>query len=176
MFLSTEKISLRALEPTDLDFLYALENDVSVWEVSNTIAPFSRFVLQKYIDNAAADIYETRQLRLVIENNKGEAVGAIDLFDFDPQHLRAGVGISVLVNFRKNKYASEALSLVKDYSRNFLNLHQLYAAVPENNEASLQLFRSSGFEECGLKKDWLKTPKGWKNIVEFQLVFGSGNR
>jgi diamine N-acetyltransferase len=176
MQLSTETIVLRALEPTDLDFLYALENDVSVWEVSNTVAPFSRYVLQKYLENAAADIYETRQLRLVIENAKGEAVGALDLFEFEPQHLRAGVGISILGSFRRNQYASEAMKLLKDYAGNFLNLHQLYAAVPEDNQASLQLFRKSGFVECGTKKDWLKTPKGWKNVVELQLVFGSGSR
>ena len=171
MFLSTERISLRALEPTDLDFLYALENDSSVWEVSNTVAPFSRYVLQKYLDNAAADIYETRQLRLVIESAKNEAVGAIDLFDFEPQHLRAGVGISVLPGFRRNKYASDALNLLKGYARNFLNLHQLYANIPEDNEGSLQLFRKNGFLECGVKKDWLKTASGWKDVVELQCIF-----
>ena len=173
MFLSSEKISLRALEPTDLDFLYALENDSSVWEVSNTVTPFSRFVLQKYLENAAADIYETRQLRLVMEAKNGEAVGAIDLFDFEPLHLRAGVGISVLAGFRRNQYASEALNLLLDYSCNFLNLHQLYASIPEDNESSLQLFRKCGFTECGTKKDWLKTPKGWKDIIEFQYIFSA---
>ena len=171
MFLSTAKIALRALEPTDLDFLYALENDSSVWEVSNTVTPFSRFVLQKYLENAAADIYETRQLRLVMEAKSGQAVGAIDLFDFEPLHLRAGVGISVLAEYRRNQYASEALNLLLEYARNFLNLHQLYASVPEDNAGSLQLFRKCGFRECGTKKDWLKTPKGWKAIIEFQYIF-----
>lgn len=172
MFLSTEKISLRALEPTDLDFLYALENDSTVWEVSNTVAPFSRYILQKYLDNAAADIYETRQLRLVIEA-KNEAVGAIDLFDFEPQHLRAGVGISVLAGFRRNQYASDALVLLKNYARSFLNLHQLHATIPEDNTGSLQLFRKHGFQECGLKKDWLKTAQGWKDVVELQCLFSA---
>ncbi|MFC5269070.1 GNAT family N-acetyltransferase [Adhaeribacter terreus] len=173
MFLSSENISLRALEPTDLDFLYALENDASIWEVSNSVAPYSRFVLQKYLENAAADIYETRQLRFVIEEQNNGAVGAVDLFDFEPQHLRAGVGISVLAGFRKNKYASAAMELLKNYAQNLLNLHQLYSSVPEDNFASLQLFRKAGFEECGLHKDWLKTASGWKNVIEFQLVFRS---
>jgi diamine N-acetyltransferase len=171
MFLSTENISLRALEPTDLDFLYELENDTSVWEVSNTVAPFSRYILQKYLDNAAADIYETRQLRFVIEAEKHGAAGAIDLFDFDPQHLRAGVGISILAGFRKKKYGSEALTLLKTYAGDFLNLHQLYCSIPADNFGSLQLFRNAGFLECGTKKEWLKTPAGWKDIIEFQLIF-----
>lgn len=173
MFLATKNISLRALEPTDLDFLYGLENDSSIWEVSNTTAPFSRFVLQRYLENAAADIYETRQLRLVIEAGSHGPVGAVDLFDFEPLHLRAGVGISILSSFRKNKYATEAMELLKNYCRQFLNLHQLYCSVPADNSPSLRLFRKVGFKECGTKKDWLRTTDGWKNIVEFQLIFES---
>lgn len=171
MFLSAENISLRALEPGDLDFLYELENDTSVWEVSNTVAPFSKYILQKYLENAAADVYETRQLRFVIEAHGHGAVGAIDLFDFEPQHLRAGVGISVLASFRQKKYGSEALHLLKAYTRNYLNLHQLYCSIPSDNYSSLQLFQKAGFVECGIKKDWLKTPEGWKDVIEFQLLF-----
>ena len=40
-------IHLRALEPTDLDFLFSLENDQRLWTVSNTLAPFSKFTLKK---------------------------------------------------------------------------------------------------------------------------------
>lgn len=171
MFLATENISLRALEPTDLDFLYQLENDCSVWEVSNTTAPYSKFILQKYLENAAADIYETRQVRFVIQAKKHGAVGAIDLFDFEPLHLRAGVGISILSGFRQNKFASEAIKLLKEYAQKYLNLHQLYCTVPEDNLASRQLFKNAGFSKCGTKKEWLKTPQGWKNVAEFQIIF-----
>ena len=171
MFLASDKISLRALEPTDLELLYELENDVSVWEVSNTTSPYSKFVLQKYLDNAAADIYEPRQLRLVIDAKAHGAAGTIDLYDFEPLHLRAGVGISVLPDFRQKQYASEALNLLKAYGRQYLNLHQLYASIPADNLASLQLFRKSGFVECGLRKDWLRTADGWKDVVEFQYLF-----
>ena len=40
--LSNATLTLRALEPTDLDTLYRWENDTSVWVVSDTIAPYSR--------------------------------------------------------------------------------------------------------------------------------------
>ena len=33
-------ITLRALEPEDLEFLFETENDESFWEVSHTQAPF----------------------------------------------------------------------------------------------------------------------------------------
>ena len=47
MILHGEKVRLRALEPEDLDFLFTTENNTAFWEVSNTQAPFSRFVLKQ---------------------------------------------------------------------------------------------------------------------------------
>jgi diamine N-acetyltransferase len=41
--LKGETIYLRALEPNDLEFVYAIENDQSIWAVSNTHTPYSRF-------------------------------------------------------------------------------------------------------------------------------------
>ncbi|HAV55970.1 MAG TPA: GNAT family N-acetyltransferase, partial [Aequorivita sp.] len=43
--LKGEHIFLRALELSDLDFLYILENDESLWEVSNTTTPYSKYIL-----------------------------------------------------------------------------------------------------------------------------------
>ncbi|MBC8082504.1 MAG: GNAT family N-acetyltransferase, partial [Hymenobacter sp.] len=92
--LRDELIFLRALEAEDLDFLYALENEASLWAVSDAVVPVSRYTLRQYLDNAAADWHEVRQLRLVVcALADGRAVGTVDLFDFEPRHQRAGVGI-----------------------------------------------------------------------------------
>ena len=42
---------LRALEPNDLDLLYDIENDKSLWKYSNTSSPFSKHSLKKFIEN-----------------------------------------------------------------------------------------------------------------------------
>ena len=97
--LTGKHIHLRALEPDDLDFLYAIENNESFWEVSSTQAPYSRFVLEQYLANAHQDIYEAKQLRLVIvENTTNACVGIIDLFEYNPQHQRAGIGILIIID------------------------------------------------------------------------------
>ena len=76
-------VYLRALEPEDLDFVYQIENDESIWEISSTQTPYSRFLVRQYLENAHQDIYEAKQLRLVIcLNDTFEAVGLIDLFEF----------------------------------------------------------------------------------------------
>ena len=148
-------IYLRALEPEDLDFIHLIENDETIWEISNTITPYSKYVIRQYLENAHKDIFDVKQLRLAISNSKNEAIGLIDLFDFDFKNQRAGVGIIVKESDNRQKgYGSEALELLLRYCKMHLNLHQVYCNISEENEVSLKLFKNQGFEIIGLKKEW----------------------
>ncbi|MGZ3885533.1 MAG: GNAT family N-acetyltransferase, partial [Bacteroidia bacterium] len=152
MFIKGNHIYLRALEPGDVDVLYKWENNRGIWQVSNTQTPFSRYVLEQFLMNAHEDIYTNKQLRLIIsEVDKDAAVGAIDLFDFDPYRLRAGIGILIAEEYRNKGFAFEALQLLQDYAFKTLLLKQLYCNVTVSAASSLQLFEKSGFEKVGLK-------------------------
>ncbi len=169
--LKGDTIYLRALEPEDLDFLYRLENNMEVWEISGTLAPYSKSVLKLYLENAHRDIYDVKQLRLVICDKQDDAIGLIDLFDFDPKNKRAGLGIVIVDEVHRNKgVGSEAISLLTDYAFNVLNLRQIYANILEDNESSIHLFKKLDFKEIGVKKDWIFTNRGYKNEVLFQKL------
>jgi len=170
MLLSGEKVILRALEPTDLELLYAWENDTKVWAVSQTMVPFSKFVLTQYLETQHLDIYTTKQLRLVIQDKEGNASGLIDLFDFDPQHLRAGIGILISEKYRGKGYAGESLKILVDYCFSHLGLHQVFANIGALNFVSKGLFEDAGFKQTGEKLDWLKTTNGFQNELLYQLV------
>lgn len=165
------KISLRPLEPEDIELLYQWENNMEIWNVSNTRTPFSKFILAEYLKESAKDIYETKQLRLVIENELAEPIGAIDLFDFDPYHMRAGVGILIHnAENRNHGYASDALNTIFGYAVEVLGLKQLFANISEKNQVSIHLFKKAGFTQSGIKKNWLKTPNGWEDEVFMQKI------
>ena len=169
--LKSEHIYLRALEPEDIDFLHAIENDTSIWELSHTQVPYSRFVLQQYIKNAKQDIYEAKQLRLVISDYEHRAVGLIDLFDFDFKNKRAGIGIIIKnEEERGNGYGYEALRILINYCFTTLQLHQVYCNISETNQISLRLFKKAGFEIIGLKRDWNSTSKGFSNEYMLQRI------
>lgn len=170
--LKGKNIYLRALEPNDLEFVYAMENDQSIWEVSNTQTPYSRFLVKQYLENAHQDIYEAKQLRLAIcQDEDFPALGLIDLFDFDPQNRRTGIGIVIQsINDRNKNIGSEALHLMIQYAFHNLNLHQLYANIATDNLASLALFTKFGFQEIGVKKDWTLVNGTFKDEALFQLL------
>lgn len=170
--LKGENIYLRALEPNDLEFVYAMENDQSMWEVSNTQTPYSRFLIKQYLENAHQDIYEAKQLRLAIcQDQDFPAIGLIDLFDFDPKNNRAGVGIVIQGQENRNQnIGSEALELLLKYSFYHLNLHQLYANIGTENSASIALFSKFGFQKIGVKKDWVLVHGSYQDEAIFQLI------
>ena len=168
--LKADGIYLRALEPEDLELLYEVENDPANWLISSTVTPFSRDVLRQYLDNAHLDIYTTRQLRLVICLDDNTAIGTIDLYDFDPQHLRAGVGIIVKEEFRRRQGAAKALAVLETYCKDVLHLHQLFCTIQSTNGASLVLFSKAGYTRVGTRLQWLRTADGWSDVVEMQKM------
>lgn len=169
--LKGENIKLRALEPDDLGFLYELENNTEVWEISGTTAPYSKHVLKQYLDNAHRDIYEVKQLRLCICSVADNLIGLIDLFDFDPKNHRAGMGIVILNKENRNRgVGAEAITVISEYAFSVLALRQLYANVMEDNEASIHLFKKLGFKEVGVKKDWIFSEGKYKNEILFQKL------
>lgn len=160
---------LRALEPEDLEMMYGWENDTTLWRVSGTTAPFSRHMLMRLIEEQQYDIYTTRQQRLVVEF-EGRAVGAVDLFEFDPQNRRAGVGVVIESDYRRKGLATDALHAAERYAREVLHLHQLWCSVTEDNLASLALFHRLGYNECGRRKEWILTPEGTVDEILMQKI------
>ena len=168
--LKNEHISLRALEPEDLNFLFNVENDESNWELSNTQTPFSKNTLKQYLENAHQDIYEIKQFRFVICNKENTQIGMIDLFEFDPKNKRIGVGLLILDKFQNQSYGSQALNLIIEYAFSTLNVHQIFANISSNNKKSISLFKKFNFVEVGVKKDWNFNNTTYQDEILFQLI------
>ena len=172
-YLENENLCLRALEPEDLDVLYEWENNAELWKYGSTLTPYSKFALRDYLTNSLHGIVYSRQLRLMaVEKESRTTVGTVDLFDYDPIHQRAAVGILVDVPFRRKGYGKDILNLTADYAFNILHLNQLYAYIPLSNTNSFNLLSKCGYEQSGLLKSWLKTSNGFEDVYLMQLIGG----
>lgn len=169
MLLENDKIRLRAVEPQDLEQLYVWENNPTLWHVGNTRQPYSKFALKQYILQVDKDIYESKQLRLmIVDISTSRTVGTVDLFDFDIHNSRIALGLFVDATEQGKGYARAALHLIEDYVFSFLKINQLYCHIAETNTASRQMFEKEGYETNGILKNWIKTPEGFYNIILFQ--------
>jgi len=168
--LKGENIRLRTIEPNDIDVLLAWENNTENWRVSNTFVPFSRKLMEEYIFSAQ-DIFSNKQIRFIIEDLKTkESLGCVDLFDYAPFHLRAGVGVLIDEKRREKGVAKEALFVLKKYCFSHLKLHQLYCTIGASNKASIRLFEKANFIQAGVKKDWLNFGENWEDELFYQCI------
>ena len=144
--LQNENIRLRALEPEDLELLYHWENNPEWWELG--------------------------QLRLMIDFLPMNAtIGMIDLYDFEPHHHRAGIGILIDPLYQKKGLATEALVLLEKYAFSFLKLHQLYVHIPTKNESSKALFACCGYTITGILTDWIVAEDGYSDVLTMQKIY-----
>lgn len=173
-------ITLRALEPEDLELLYTIENSPEMWLVGSTATPYSRHALRQHIRLMGADITDCGELRFVIEapstiNPKPSTIspkpiGLIDLTNYDARAQRAEVSIAMLKEHQGQGFGSEALRLLEQHCREFLHLHQIYALVPEGNSASAQLFQKCGFQHTSTLIDWHFGGGKYQNTHIFQKI------
>ena len=163
-------ITLRAIEPEDLDLLYHIENDRQLWDVGPTSVPYSRYALHDYVAHASADIYTDKQVRLVIEDAEHKVVGLADLTDFDPKHHRAEVGIVIVKKERGRHLAKAALEMLHEYALRTLHLHQIYAVISTDNVQATTLFQSMGYTHDALLRQWIYDGQDYHDARLFQKL------
>ncbi|MDD3739767.1 MAG: GNAT family protein [Bacteroidales bacterium] len=169
--LENDNIILRKPEPEDLEFLFSLENNPDYWFISDTRTPFSKWQIKQHIENSVYDIFTNKELRLIIEQKSDKKqIGIIDLFEFDPVHSRAGVGILINKEFQNKTYALQTLSIIINYSFRILKLNQIWCNIDQENYVSIKLFTKMGFNNCGHLKEWKNKAKTFSDVLIFQLL------
>ena len=167
--LSNGIIRLRCPEPEDITLLYQIENDVTLWSISNNMAPYSYYQLRKYVEESCHDVYQDKQIRFMIERiADGAVMGCIDLTNINFLNRRAEVGIMVLKEFRHQGIGSTALNILYQYARQMIELNQLYSLVVSTNLPAIKLFTSNGFSQSGSLKEWLRDKSSYHDVTLFQ--------
>ncbi len=171
--LKKDNILLRIPELDDVNFILNMENDSSLWHLSNTHNPFSRFDIEQYVLSSNKDVYVAKQLRFMIDlitESGTHTIGAIDIFDFDAHNRRTGVGIILIENKRRKGLGGVTLDILIDYLFNHLNIHQIYCNIEADNVNSINLFISRRFVKSGIKKDWNLRNNKWIDVFLFQRI------
>ena len=168
-WLENDRIILRAMEPDDSPLIYRWENDTRTWHYGSTLSPYSRQSINEFVDSSPKNIYEEKQLRLMIQDKQtAKTVGMLDLFEFDPHHARAALGLYIDEPHKRNGYALEAVRIAEQYAFDFLHLHQLYAHIPLTNTPCINLFDRMDYKRTGVLEEWIYTPDGWKGVAIYQ--------
>jgi diamine N-acetyltransferase len=173
-------IIFKAVEPSDVSTLLEWENNPDIWSISETIEPLSKYKLDTYIKQTLNfDVFGLRQQRLMIHRilnsdlDLTEPIGTIDLFEFNPIHKHAGVGIMLLKDYQNQGVGKIALKQFLSYCFEKLQLHSVYANVSETNINSIKFFESCGFTKVAEYKEFLYENEKYVSQITFQYVNSS---
>jgi diamine N-acetyltransferase len=169
--ISTAQLLLRPVEPTDLEVLYAWENDLELMRTRDNDHVYSKQQLMQYIQAAGFSLQETGQLRLMICERAGNPIGTLDFYDYHSLHRRAGVGILIGEQaLRARGFGKEALLAGMRFAFEQLSVHQLYCEITAGNKESEALFTACGFSLVGVKKDWIWKADRYMDVRLYQCV------
>ncbi|MCB0409515.1 MAG: GNAT family N-acetyltransferase [Flavobacteriales bacterium] len=140
------KVYLRPPHTSDVDILFEWENNPDNWEVSDTKDAFIKKQIEDFVQSTH-DIYINQQYRFMIcLEQTDEAIGCIDLFEFNEQQKRVGVGILIgNEKERKKGFARQSLQLLVDYCKNQLKVRCVFCHIFKENTNSIRLFEKCGF-------------------------------
>lgn len=155
-FLKDELLTLRAVEPSDADAMWEIENDSTQWVQNGMAAPFSHENLRNYASGYLADPYQEGQVRLVMESC-GSIAGLVDIYQLSARNHTGFIGIYTRPEVRRKGFALRALGLVEKYAVSLLNLRVLAAKVMDNNTASQSLFEKAGYSRSGALHNWIQS-------------------
>lgn len=172
-FISTSPVGLRPLEPEDLELLYTIENDATLWDVSDDTTPYSRYALRQYIANQPQDLYQCRELRLIIvEKQTSLPIGIVDLVNYSPKNQRAEISIALLRDKRGKGYGEKAIFLLEEYVQRFYGMRMLYALVSSrNNTLANKMFKSLGYERIACLPQWHRRGDNFEDVDVMQKIF-----
>ncbi|MEC8967529.1 MAG: GNAT family protein [Bacteroidota bacterium] len=166
--IKSERLHLRKINSNDLDILLKWENDKINHQFSESPTYYTKEHMQAFVESTQ-DLFVNNQLRLMIDFEKN-IVGCIDLFEFDPFHLRAGVGILIDRQFRKKGFAKESILLLEKYAFKIMGINQLHCKISSSNRGSVLLFESCGFLKSGHLKSWIKRKNSFEDVLIYQKL------
>ena len=85
--------------------------------------------------------------------------------------LKSGIlGYSIDKEYEGKGYMKEAINLVLEYAKEYLDLHRIEASVLTTNERSKGVLSSCGFEEVGINKKYLYINGKWSDHITFYKI------
>ncbi|GAB3027076.1 GNAT family N-acetyltransferase [Natronobiforma cellulositropha] len=142
-FIEGERVSLRPLEETDVDFRHRWENSAHVRAAMRGHGPKPRHALER-VDGDAFEF---------VVVGEGRRVGYVAVHSIDTYDGHGTISYWIARPYQDRGYATEAVSLVVEYAFTDLRLHRVRADVRDFNTASQRVLERIGFEREGCLRE-----------------------
>ena len=153
MIIKGKKVTLRAVEESDMELLRVLINEPEIERmVVGRSFPVSSYQQKKWFEEKGHSTDDL--LRLIIETEKDGAVGMICLGEFDwINRVAHRSDIKILPSKEtENSISIDAMNALFKYAFDELNLNRIEGSVLDYNEQAIAMNKLLGFEFEGTQR------------------------
>lgn len=168
MNIKGEKVTLRFIEPKDLEAIREMTNDSEQeWMIGGWSLPAAQKHQEDWYQRILVD---RNNIRFAIDRNC-TFVGLVTLTDIDWKNRRAESGIRLTLDAPKQEgIATDALKSLLQYAFDELNLNRIYATVVEHNIASIKLHTKCGYKKEGVFRKSVYKRGDYHDEIVFSIL------
>lgn len=166
VFLPGDRVDLRTIEESDLDFLQSAINDPAVRRHLTVRWPLNRAQEEEWFESQVAS--EDR-INLLIVGEDGPA-GTIGLGPIDDHDGNAEIGIWLRAEDQGEGYGTEASQLLITHAFDELRLHRIEARVFEDNDASKNLWEGLGFDHEAVHREAAYLRGDYRDVHRYAVL------
>ena len=150
--LSNNKCNLRPLVLDDVTYLNKWNNDEDLNKyLGNGFYPVSIDTQKEWIKNMIDCSKFSTNKRYMIETLDHEPIGLVGLYNINFINKNCEIGIYIgEKEYQSKGYASNAIKLIIEYAKNYLNIFKVKAFVTKSNEKAVKFWTKIGFMQKGL--------------------------
>ncbi|MFJ7285682.1 GNAT family N-acetyltransferase [Pseudomonas sp. NPDC099000] len=170
--LDGQRITLRALQPSDADALVNAARDGELWNLTVTVVPSPTTVdsyLKKALDGREAG---TVLPFVIVLKETGEVIGSTRFWKIDRLNRKLEIGSSwISARWQKTFVNTEAKYLMLRYAFCVLDCVRVQFTTDENNQKSRNAILRLGAQQEGIVRHERIMPDGRKrNSVRFSII------
>lgn len=162
--LTDASVRLRPWQDDDLPTLTAMRNDIALQSQLLARARGSqREQVREWLQGFGERL--ERQLFIITELGSDQALGFVQVTNFDRLDGHADLGICLLGKARGRGLGGQAISLLANYLRDQWRVRKLNLRVRADNFGALRCYEKAGFRRCGLLRQHIFIDGVWQDVV-----------
>jgi ribosomal-protein-alanine N-acetyltransferase len=161
--IKTQRLLLRAAEPSDAEALHKCFSDPETMKYWSTLPHTTMAQSQKWLESMTSNPQNGILDFIIVESTTSMPIGKIGIWSGNE------IGFMIARSHWRRGLVSEALEVVLPYFFNFPRLDLIEADVDPRNEASIGILTKFGFVETGRRERTFELGGVWMDSVDLAL-------
>ncbi|MBN2156725.1 MAG: GNAT family N-acetyltransferase [Candidatus Lokiarchaeota archaeon] len=161
-------VNLRLMEKEDISLIHEWHNNVFLSGIYNQLHQSTREQMEQRFTESQSHSDSQARMQFFIELKDGTKVGSIGAWKDRSRFYT--MGASILPEYRKKGYCTEATALLIDYLFLSDTVERIQALANVDNTGSLKTLQKAGLQKEGILRNYAFVYGHWADMVMLSIV------